>query len=152
MIYGEVWLLALIVKAINEVCGVLNATISVDFKTLMAEMLINDKWYLRVDEILLVLARGAKGHYGVSNKNLNQEVIYSWFEKHERERDETIEADHIIKKNSAGNNADRNSGTSSIDNTIRETIEKRIDAYKNRKPWSDKTNQDEYGIMNDLLK
>jgi len=126
----------------------LNSTIDADMKTVYAEMLMNDKWYLRVDEVLMVLARGAKGYYGVSNKNLNMEVVFSWFEKHEQERNGIFYSDHESKKHGDLNPNDRSPEPKMIkevfDQAVDAKVEMRIEKYKEKareKTCSDKNTE-----------
>lgn len=112
--------------------------------------MVADYWYLRVDEVLMVLNRGLKGYYGMSNKNISAQVIFDWFNRHEAERNGHFYDQHMEKKNGFGNNSDRSPEPrlakdvfeQMVDQRVNYRIEKYKDAAKEKKTWTDKDTED----------
>lgn len=132
-------------KAINELCVLTNSDMVVDAKAMLANSIINDFWYMRIDEILLTLSDGMKKKHGEIYGQLNYQTIYGWFLKHDTNRDEHFYNQHEEKKNSFGNNADRSPEPKlakdvfeqMVDQRVNYRIEKYKEASKEKKTWSD---------------
>lgn len=52
-----------------------------------AEDIVEEKWYLRIDDIDLCLRRGMLLEYGEIYNRMDQSVIFGWLKKYETERD-----------------------------------------------------------------
>lgn len=142
---GEAALTTIVMKAINELCVLTNSDMVVDAKAMLANSIINDFWYMRIDEILLTLSDGMKKKHGEIYGQLNYQTIYGWFLKHDTNRDEHFYNQHEEKKNSFGNNADRSPEPKlakdvfeqMVDQRVNYRIEKYKEASKEKKTWSD---------------
>jgi hypothetical protein len=130
---GEHTVTAIITKAINETCVLTGSPLSADAIVLTAQLIANQYWHLRMDEILLVLRNGIANQYGISNKNLNTQIILQWLAKHEEDREEFFYNRHLEYKNSSGNPADRTSTAAvtkdDFEQAVDDKVEKRIAAF-----------------------
>ncbi len=133
---GRSFLSILFVKAINEVSVMSGSQMSADAKVMLSDSIMNQFWYLKVDEVLLVLRNGLNNQYGLNNKNLNAQIILDWFNRHEQDRDELFYNTHLELKNSSGNQSDRSPeprlAKDIFQESVDQKVQQRIDAYKRK--------------------
>lgn len=91
---------AAVVNEINKVCRLSGSDMNESIQFEAAKMLIENKWYLRIDEILLVLNNGINGHYGKVYGAINYVIIAEWFVQHEQTREAYF--DEQNRNNQAG--------------------------------------------------
>lgn len=143
---GHDYIASLFTKALDEILIMSNSTLTADAVILIADSIVADYWYMKVDEILMVMHKGLKGYYGPSNKNISAQVIFEWFNRHEQERNNHFYDQHIEKKNSFGNPSDRSPEPrlakdvfeQMVDQRVNHRIEKYKEAAREKKTWTDK--------------
>ena len=143
---GEVYINALFTKAIDELTAMTNTSMSADAKVMIAESIMCDYWYMRIDEILYVLHKGLKGGFGFSNKNINASVIFEWFQKHDVDRDEHFLNQHEMIKHGGENPNDRSPDAKLAKDVFEEMVDSRVDfrikkykeGMKQKNNWTDK--------------
>lgn len=127
---------AIIMQAIQEAAILTGSAMTPDLKAMAAKNIVNDFWFLHMDEILLALANGSKGLYGKIYGQINFAVIYEWINKYDQERQYILEGMHTVAKNSAGNNAERSPEPRVTKDiflqAVDQKVQQRINAYKNK--------------------
>lgn len=106
--FGEKETGTFLMKLIGEVAILTKTEVDPVTAGLVAQGIMQDYWGLRYDEIILALRNGVRGKYGKTSwGGFSFQTIMEWMDKYYLERNEVIEAQHEINKNSWGNNADR---------------------------------------------
>lgn len=84
--FGEVMVLAFLTKLINELGRCVQNDWSADDKPFFAESLMNEFWYIRMDDFVMAFKKGISGSYGKVYGKLDYSTICEWINKWWEER------------------------------------------------------------------
>jgi len=105
----------LIVRGIAECCMMTGSNLAPHVQAMIAQNILMDFPMMKMDEVFLAMGKGIKGEYAEAGKpavygSLNMQTIYQWLRTYQDEKLNRIDAEHEIKKNSAGSPNDRDAG------------------------------------------
>ena len=108
-----------------------------DIRLIDASMrIMNEFFFLKLEEIVLCIHRCKEGRYGKSYGKLSIENIFEWFDKFDAERIGRIDAEHEHTKHAIANPADRSPepklAKDIFEQSVDQKVKQRIDAYKNK--------------------
>lgn len=121
--FGEKETGVFLMKLISEAAILTKTEVDPVTAGLVSQAIMQDYWMLRYDEIILALRCGAMGKYGKTSwGGFSFQTIMEWMDKYFIDRDEAIQAQHEINKNSWGSNADRVHSEGTLGEIIDEKI------------------------------
>lgn len=83
---------AVVMAAIVDVGEVTQSKIEGSLAGRMATGLLQDFWYMKLDDVLLFLSKGARGHYGRIYGSVGAPELYQWGLTYDEERSSLYEA------------------------------------------------------------
>jgi len=138
---GEEITASYIIKSLAEACILTSSNLHPQAQAIIAKQLLHEYWHFKMDELFLVISEGIKGAFAEPDKpaiygQLNIQTIFDWFRKYDSIRQDKIFYQHEIKKNSAGNQADRSPeprlAKDVFEDSVDAKVKIRIDAYKRK--------------------
>ena len=94
---------ALIMAAIVDVGKLTQSKLDGDLAAKMADGLISDWWHLKIDDVLLALSKGARGHYGKIYGSVGAPDLHEWLTAYDAERSSLYGAKNKALKNDTWN-------------------------------------------------
>lgn len=88
----------IVAKIINEVCLLLQLEINPDQKVFCANMIIQEFWYLKIDDIVLCFKNGVNNHYGKIYGKFNYETMTEWLTQYDKQKANWNEDGHTALK------------------------------------------------------
>lgn len=95
---GEVYQVAFISKALNEIKSLVKCEANADQLILWAELIAARYWYFKAEELLKALLEGATNKYGKTYGALTFQVICEWLDTYEEVKLKISEDQHAATK------------------------------------------------------
>lgn len=83
---GEIYLVAFISKALNELKALVKCEADADGLVLWAELIASKYWYFKAEELLKALLEGASSKYGKLYGALTFPVLCEWLDSYEKQK------------------------------------------------------------------
>lgn len=83
---GEPKVAAMLLKVMNEISLLTNTTMDAPVKMLCAKMILSNYWFLKIDELLMIIRDGILGRYGKIYGNFCFTTLTEWIEKYQAEK------------------------------------------------------------------
>lgn len=88
---GKEYVLAFMTKLINELGRCIQNDWTVDDKIFLAQSLMNEYWYIRMDDFIVAFKNGLRGKYGKVYGKLDFVTMCDWINKWFEERERYLE-------------------------------------------------------------
>jgi hypothetical protein len=101
---GDIYQLAFISKALNELKNLVKCEADADAVVLWAELIAAKYWYFKAEELLKALYEGASNKYGKTYGALNFQVICEWLDGYEETKLKLAQDSHAVTKEAYDHN------------------------------------------------